>query len=299
MNLLNSKWLDIPVAFIAIILGGCVTTQPIPEVSQSQSSGFGIDITLKAPIGLFTNKPDQVYFARIDGEDGLLQQHIVRSNYAKDGRAYFLNARPGTYVAVGAFFSRTMMAGPPQPGLSITLGGGKSGYTTYFQKEFVEQTKVTVREDEFVFMGRYVVDQSAGLEGADAVQAHYKNVIAPGATTSIFGMALGGDLHYRGTVAERKSDDQARNDFFRNAKEDLSGSAWAARIGQTSQFVVLKDPKSESVVLKDPKSGALMNCSSPDPGTKAMHEAMGTLPDFIKQCTSNLRKEGWLCVSGC
>jgi hypothetical protein len=230
MNLLNIKRLYAPIAFIGIILGGCATTQPIPELSQPQSAGFGIDVTLKAPIGIFTNKPDQIYFARIDGEDGLLQQQIVRSNYVKDGRAYLLNARPGTYVAVAAFFARTMMSGPPPPGFSITLGGGKTGYTTYFQKEFVEHTKVAVRENDFVFMGSYVVDQSVGLDGADAVQAHYKNVIAPGATTSIFGMALGGDAHYRGTMAERKSDDQARNDFFRNAKDDLSGSAWAARI---------------------------------------------------------------------
>jgi hypothetical protein len=230
MNLLNMKRLSPPAVLIGIILGGCVTTELIPEMSQPQSAGLGIEVAQRAPIGIFTSTPDQVYFARIDGEDGLLQQQIVRSNYIKEGRAYLLNARPGTYVAVATFFARTTPSGPPQPGFSITAGGGKSGYTTYFQRELVESTKVTVREGDFAFMGSYVVKQSAGLDGADAVQAHYKNVIAPGASTSVFLMGLAGDAHYRGTLAERNSDEKARGEFLRNAKADLGNTAWAARI---------------------------------------------------------------------
>ncbi len=231
MNLLNMKWPFASVTFVAIILGGCATTQPIPELSQPQSAGFGIDVTIKAPIGIFSAKPDQIYFVRIDDEGGLLQQQIIRSNYSKSSRAYLLNARPGSYVAVAAFFSRAgAPAGPPSPGFSVSVTTGRSGYTTYFSKELVEHTKVTIREDDFVFMGSYVVDQSVGLEGADGVQTHYKNVIAPGAATGILLMGLSGDVHYRGTMLERKNDEQARNDFFRNAKEDLAGSAWAARI---------------------------------------------------------------------
>ncbi len=231
MNLLNMKRLYGPVTFIAIVLGGCATTQPIPELSQPQSSGFGIEVTLKAPIGIFSAKPDQIYFARIDGDGSILQQQIIRSNYSKDGRAYFLNAQPGTYVAVAAFFARAgAPAGPPSPGFSITVGTGRSGYTTYFSKELVEHTKVTVRENDFVFMGSYLVDQSVGLDGVDEVQTHYKNVIAPGAATGILLMGLRGDVHYRGTMLERRSDEQARNEFFRNAKDDLAGSAWATRI---------------------------------------------------------------------
>lgn len=215
----------------AILLSGCATTQPIPELSQPQSSGLAIEVSLKAPIGIFSAKPDQVYFAKVDGEDGLLQQQIVRSNYSKDGRAYLLNARPGTYIAVASFFSRAgVPAGPPSPGFSISVTTGRSGYTTYFSEELVELTKVTVRENDFAFMGSYVVDQSVGLGGADGVQTHYKNIIAPGAATGTFLMGLRGDVHYRGTMLERKTDEQARNDFLRNAKDDLAGSAWAARL---------------------------------------------------------------------
>jgi hypothetical protein len=217
MNLLNMNRLYAPVAFIAIILGGCATTQPIPEVSQPQSSALVIDLTLKAPIGIVSNKPDQIYFARIDGEEGLLQQQIIRSNYVKDGRAYLLNARPGTYVAVGAFFSQYI-----QP--------SSATYRTYFSRELVEHTKVTVREGEFAFMGSYIVDESFGLDGADEVQNHYKNVIAPGAPTSVFITSFTRDYHYRGILRERKADDKTRNEFLQKAKGDLAGSGWVARI---------------------------------------------------------------------
>jgi hypothetical protein len=230
MNFLNIKRLYAPVVFIALILGGCATTQPIPELSQPQSSGLGIEVTLKGLLGI-SAKPDQVYFAKVDGEDGFLQQQIIRSNYSKDGRAYLLNARPGTYAAVAVFFARAgAPAGPPSRGFSISVGTGRSGYTTYLSKENVEGTKVTVRENDFVFMGSYVVDQSVGLEGADGVQVHYKNVIAPGASTNILLMGLSGDVHYRGTLIERKNDEMSRNEFLLRAKEDLAGSAWAERL---------------------------------------------------------------------
>ena len=205
----------------AILLGGCATPQPIPELSQPQSAGFGIDVALKLPVGIFGATPDQVFFAKIDDDNSLLQRQGFRSNYSKGGRAYFLNAPPGTYVAIGAFFSREIQSYGMPP---------KTGYTTYFSKELVEHTKVTVREGNFGFMGSYVVSMSVGLEGADEVQTHYKNAIAPGSATGTFQMGITGDIHYRGTMLERRSDEQARNDFFRNAKEDLAGSAWATRI---------------------------------------------------------------------
>ena len=217
----NIEWLHGPVVFVAIILGGCAAPQPIPEMSQPQSAGFGIEIALKLPVGIFGAQPDEVFFARIDNKDGLLQQQGFRSNYSKDGRAYFLNAPPGTYAAVGAFFSRQSQAFGMPP---------KTGYTTYFSKELVNHSKITVREGDFGFMGSYVVSMSVGLEGADEVQAHYKNAIAPGAATGTFLMGYTGDVHYRGMMAERRSDEQSRKDFFQNARDDLAGSAWATRI---------------------------------------------------------------------
>ncbi len=218
---MNIQRLSASSALLVIFLSGCATTQPIPERSQPQSSGFGIEVSLKSPMGIFSSKPDQVYFVKIDGGGILLQQEIISSNYSKDGRAYLLNALPGTYVAVAAFFFSYQLA----PG-----GQNNKTFTTYFSKELVELTKVTVRANDFIFMGSYVVDQSRGFDEADGVQVHYKNVIAPFATTSTILMVLSGDEHYRGTLIERKNDELSRNEFFQRAKEDLAGSAWAERL---------------------------------------------------------------------
>ena len=212
-----------------IFLGGCATV-PVPQLARPESSGLGIVLKLRTPIGIFSATPNVIYFVKIDNEDGLLQQAIILSNYAKDDRFYFLNIRPGTYAAVAAFFARAAVpAGPPPPGISVSVGVGRTGYTTYFSKELVELAKVTVRENDFVFMGSYVVDQSVGLDGADRVQVHYKNVIAPGATSSGFLHLLSGDYHYRGTLIEHKNDEQTRSEFFGNAREDLAEGGWAAR----------------------------------------------------------------------
>ena len=232
MNVLNMRRPFAGSILITVILGGCATTQPIPDLSQPQSSGLGIHVTLKAPIGIFRNSPSQIYFAKIDGEGGILQQSVFRSNYVKGGRAYLLNAQPGAYAAVAAFFSREPLPvfAPPSPGVSVSLKLGRTDYMTYFSKELVEQTKVTIGPNDFAFMGSYVVDQSAGLAGADTVQIHYQGVIAPRAAMGEFLLMMTGDFHYRGTLNERKNDEQTRNEFIRNAKEDLAGSGWAARL---------------------------------------------------------------------
>ncbi len=222
MNVLKMQRLRAAAALIAVILGGCATQQPIPELSNPKSSGLAIDVSLKPPLTLFGNQlPDQIYFVKINGEDGLFQQQIIRSNYIKASRAYLLNARPGTYVAVAAFRRVT----PTYPAT-----GPEREYFTYFSKELVEQTRVTVQEGDFAFVGVYVVDLSVGLDGADAVQAHYKNVISPGVVDSGLLQFMGTNFHYRGALLERKVDEQAHNEFVRKAKEDLAGSGWSTRI---------------------------------------------------------------------
>jgi len=216
MNLLSKKLLFATTAFIVALLAGCATTQPISEVSQPQSSALAIDVLVKPPMGLGSHDPVQVYFARIEGADGQMQQSIIRSNYVKGSRAYLLNARPGTYVAVASMF--------------LTPGLRSGTYITYFPQNVLDHTKVTVRENEVAFMGAYVLGTSVGLDGADEVQTHYKNVIAPGQATGIFAMSFSGAVHYRGALLERKADEQSRSEFFLKAKDDLSGSGWTTRI---------------------------------------------------------------------
>lgn len=202
-------------AVVAALVAGCATNQPIPHVTRPDGAVVAIQLNVADPSNIGSHDPAQVYFAKIDNQDGILQQQFIRSNYVTDNRAYLLNARPGTYVAVASLFRA-----PVSP----------ATYTTYFPRDLVEQTKVTVHEHEFAFMGSCIVDSSVGLGGADAVQTHYKNVIAPSVNTGMLSMAFSGEVQYRGTLRERKNDAHSRSAFFRQAKEDLKGSDWTALV---------------------------------------------------------------------
>ena len=214
MNLQSRSFLFTATTFIVALLTGCAT-QPVPEVTQPQSSALAIDVLVKPPMGIGSRDPVQVYFVRIEGADGLMQQSIIRSNYVKDSRAYLLNARPGTYMAVASMF-----LGPLQRGTFIT----------YFPRDVLGHTRVTVREGEVAFMGAYVLETSVGLDGADEVQTHYKNVIAPGQATGVLAMSFTGAIHYRGALRERNADEQTRREVLQKAKDDLAGSGWVTLI---------------------------------------------------------------------
>jgi hypothetical protein len=218
------------------LIGGCATL-PVPKLQQADSSGIGISLRIRAPIKWFSREPDTVYFVKTDADGGLRQIQLIRSNYAKEGRVYFLNLPPGSYAAVAAVFSQTqgpspVPVGPPPPGISVNVvvGGGRTGYTTYFPKELIEQTLVTVRKGELVFMGHYVIDQSPGLSEADPIQLHFAEVIAPGATKSGIGHFFSSDYHYRGSIHEARHDDETRSEFLARAREDLAAGGWAGLI---------------------------------------------------------------------
>lgn len=211
MNLQRKSLRISALALMTVLVAGCATTQPLPDMTQARSSALAIDVLVKPPMGGGGRDPVQVYFARVEGVDGLMQQTIVRSNYVKDSRAYLLNARPGTYVAVASIFVN--------PGLPTS-------FTTYFPRAVVERTRVTVGEGEVASMGACLLGSSVGLDGADDVQTHYKNVIAPGQATGVLAMSFSGAIHYRGNLIECKSNEQGRRDLLQKVKGDLSGSGW-------------------------------------------------------------------------
>lgn len=210
-----------------LLVVGCAS-MPVPRLEDPQTSAIGIEVETQAPVGIFRNKPDRIFFVRIDGEGDITQNQIIPSNFARDGRIYLLNAKPGKYAAVAAFRSQAgaPFAPAPQSGVSVSVSVGKTGYTTYFAKELIEATKVDVGRGEVVFMGSYVVRQSVGLRDAEPIQNHYAELLAPGSSKSGIGHLLSGDYHYRGAVNEVKRDSDARTEFLRKAKDDLAEGGW-------------------------------------------------------------------------
>lgn len=214
-----------------IAIGGCATP-PVPQLDPQKSTGIGINIALRPPIGLYSQVPQAVYFVKLDDELELRQPVVVRSSYSTDGRVYLLNAPAGHYAAVAAFFYRPTpiaMPGAPPPQHSL---GGRLGFITYFPEEMVKQTRVNLVKGQFVFSGSYVVDQSLCCKNNDSIQRHYARVLSwratrnwpdPWRTYSI-------DYEYTGSVREARRDEASATSFLGKARGDLAVGGWAAII---------------------------------------------------------------------
>ena len=186
-------------------------------------AAIGISVNTRAPIKAFTDNPHMVYFIKVDNDEDLYtQSNFIRSNYAKDGQIYLLNAKPGRYAVVGCYIKKRV--------------GMVTEYTTFFPKELIKLTEVTVAPGTTAFMGEYVIDMSVGLEDADECQRHYCQIIAPGALTEASKMTIApllkghGEYLYKGSLHEKHLDKEAEIRFLNNALEHFEGTGWTSII---------------------------------------------------------------------
>lgn len=73
-------------------------------MDQSGAAMFALEVSIKPRFGDDAVDPNIVYFARVDPDGSFLQAKFIRSKYARDGRAYPLNAAPGTYLTRKVLF---------------------------------------------------------------------------------------------------------------------------------------------------------------------------------------------------
>ena len=184
-------------------------------------------VKTRGPVTLFglTEKVDSVMFVRLEGNDRsqYISTQPIESNWNEDGYAYLLNAPPGRYAVVATFFaSRPTVESP---------SGGDHTYTTYFSRDLVNATEVTVEPGKIVFMGEFTVVWSTSFEEADDVQLHYLRLISPGIEdrNKFLGM-LSGDYHYTATLHEVNQDGEAREKFLATTRENLGAAGWLAAI---------------------------------------------------------------------
>ncbi len=219
-------------AIIAItVLSACAGQLPAPTPQDGASAGIGVWVKTRAPIKLFTGKVDSVMFVRLEGNDRsqYISTQPIASNYIKGGYIYLLNAPPGRYAAVATYLSK--MSAPTAPtgggGVTVTVSSGDTDYTTYFSRDLVKATEVTVEPGKIVFMGEVNVDTSTSFEDADDIQSHYFRLISPGVEdrNKFLGL-MSGDYHYTGTLHEVNQDDEAREKFLATTRENLGEAGW-------------------------------------------------------------------------
>ena len=209
----------------------CAATLPPEKPMSPEKSAIGLSLKVRAPVKVFTNKADAVYFVKLDEEKSIdAQNKIFHSNYVKGDQIYLLNAEPGKYVAVASYYKKNVpafSAGPPQSGVSISINPPpENSFVTFFSEETITATEIVVPPGTVTFMGDLVVDNALGMKEADNSQVHFANLLYPGAKTGFLTMAFSGKNYYRGSLNDLEKDTENEAEFLEDALIHLSGTEW-------------------------------------------------------------------------
>jgi hypothetical protein len=200
-------------------LAGCTTA--LPPRSGPERGGIGIAVIVRPPviIPIFTRISDRVYFARMDGAQGLFSQDkVLPSNDSTRAWIYLLDVPPGRYAAVASVYSRD-----------------DREYVTVFSKEVIEATLVTVSPGAMAFMGEHLVDASARVRDAEAIQRYYLELIVPSTRTRILGVPRYAPTIFVGSLLEASRDPGTEARFLRDTADHFQGTAWAGLLGRSTQ----------------------------------------------------------------
>ena len=199
--------------FVSALFGlvGCATLPP-PKPLDPQRAIIGIAVKTRAPLRIVVDKADQVYFIKIhEAGDLYTRESFIRSTFGKDGQVYFLNAKPGRYAAVACYKRKPLI---------------NFQALSFFSKELIRLTEVTVDPGTIVFAGEYVVDQAMGVIEGDDAQVHYAQLSAPGLDLKRRFIGPFGEYYYSCALHKECRDKQAEIRFMTNALEHLKDTGW-------------------------------------------------------------------------
>lgn len=159
----------------------------------------------------------QVHFVRpAEGEDVLDSEYVLSSNYSNKKQVYFLNAKPGRYIAVAA---------------RISGGGAGFKYEAFFSEDMLRETEVTVVAGELVFMGDFLLQTSTKMREADPAQSYFYRLISPEAARKGFlGRTFGGHAPYTATLKSVDKTVEREHEFWSVAQRKVfkKEPAWQA-----------------------------------------------------------------------
>ncbi len=183
---------------------------PLPQPDPERGS-IGVAIRAIPPAKFGKMTAVQVYFVRpAEGGDVLDAEFVISSNYSDKKQVYFLNAKPGCYVAVAA-----------------RLKGSGMGllYEAFFSMEMLPEMEVMVVPGKLVFMGEFLLNTSTKMGEADLVQSHFYRLMLPeAARQGFFGRTFSGKAPYTATLksvdkgadTEREFSSLAEQKVFKN-----------------------------------------------------------------------------------
>jgi hypothetical protein len=262
------KCIAVTLALLAV--SACATLPPPPGPADSQSAAIGLSLVIRPPLRLFglaDQKTDMtVYFIQLDNEKGqpnpFLRTTLYRSNYSHGNQVYLLNATPGRYAAVVVFFEKTPPPPPSAPGTFPVASGPPKEFWTYFPKDVIRRTEVTVPPGAIRYMGDFVIDLAVGMKNADEAQDYYHRFVI-------------------------YSHDKMIGDFLKGTEKGLEAMAG------TILYYYIADPASLST-LNLMARGILFGEFSYPGSAKSVDRSPQAEAAFLKKAGEQFQTTGWM-----
>lgn len=196
-------------AALAFASGIAAAKGPQLPAPDPERGSLAISIEATPPVGFGRMPAVQVYLVNLDRDaDPFNADSVMQSNYSDGDQVYFLNAKPGRYVAVAA-----RLRGAP-----MTAGWE---YHAFLSRDTISQTETTVVAGRIAFMGQFSLKTSTKMEDADPAQAHYYRVISPEtARKGFMSRAFSGAAPYTAQLTKAARDALVADAFWKIAERD-------------------------------------------------------------------------------
>lgn len=224
----------IGLCFIVLILASGCATLPTPAVQESMGAvAIEVDLRLRGDLfSLFPGfvEPNAIFFARLD-ESGEVhnQNELYQSNYIIGDTVYLLNAKPGTYVAVG------FRAQKKSENQNQIIKDAYVLFDVLVPEKMIELTKVKVCSGKVSYMGEFHMVEPEFSDRAKVVDKAQQ--------------------HYYGKMIQATYGDVYGKDYFKDKTFDLKKrAATFSEINPTFGALLERHERSEVHIEKHLKS---------------------------------------------
>ncbi|MDH5718779.1 MAG: hypothetical protein OEZ22_14225 [Spirochaetia bacterium] len=230
--------------FLSLIFSNCRSLPPVSP-TNSESAAVMIKMRVEIPVAIFgSNAAEKIFLIEIDEKNpSYFQQALISSTYSVDDRIYYLNAKPGKYAIVGAFYSenynvpKTTISGKSTSNSgtvegSATVGGSvHRGYTILFSNDIIKESVFEVNSGKLNIVGDFLIKMSREFENADDSQKHYGNIIEPGlfepkSALDALGRMFSPDWFYIGFKKIIDRSDPKIQELTNQAQIDFKDTTW-------------------------------------------------------------------------
>jgi hypothetical protein len=195
---------------------GCGVPKNLRTPDDPNCSIIGISVRT-ATLTIFVNKPDIVYFVKLDEKDeNNLGNRIYASNYTRGDYAYLINAKPGTYAAVASYFSQT-----------------ENGYNTFYDATIIRSTLIQVGPGQVLYAGELRIEnQMKNLyqnieQNGDKSQIHYYTLLK----SIMYG------TFYCGKLEKSERSKESEIEFLKKTRVNFKDSDWIPVIDKMLEMI--------------------------------------------------------------